>query len=939
MRRLWAFILMVLTLFLGVTFLSQPIIENSNISNEFENGSQAVYKISIDEDSSTTSNSDLKNDFDVKEQFQTRLEAANIRGASIDIIWPENQVDRVTEAEVKVTFSRKSSSELGLIRRVIEGNGDLTITTKNTSADEIMTGTDFFESSTPASIKYDDNNSPYIALKLKDSSVWTTMSDKAAAQEDSDEQKKLYIWRNFISEGKNADSWDKAFSTDEDVKDVISANKVLFILNTEDCYDSDNQEIKITTDYSWDVDSARSPWASSGTETAWTISTARAMVESLNATNYGYNVTYLYNSSFVEPVFGSQGIIYAIAGISVALGLLFILMIIKYGLAGVVSLVSNVVTIFLTIFISAFLGFEFSIASICALGVIGVLGAFINATYFDHVLSEFKKGRTVDKANKEGYKKAFNVVIDACALSFFTALFSFLIAKGLVKVLFGYVIIGSVLCFLLSNYLTKWMMYWLTTYAKNASPKLVFGYHVSKKDVFYDANAELSNVSDSNETEENEKIIKSSKKKLKIHSSLISAFSLAAVILLAVFGGIYGGQKMFNVSGDFSSSYVLSIMTTSDYYNDQNNGNVAVQIKNNDILVGYIKNVVIQNSLSSYTPLNREEKFTSVDEFMSTLNITFDNYTFNFVTIENDSESTDKEFNVIYADYKMPILTGEAKEARDDAIEKVIIPGIVGTNESLYTQSAAKSNIAKAENFKNETLKELYEPYAKISDCESGIVEYTLTWMSVVISLIGVFAFIYITLRYGIAAGLTEFILVTFAVLMGVVGLLITRVPFSSIAGCGIMAGALIASFLMLPYLSKNKDILKEVNLYRNAKFVVRQKSSKVAFLSSGWSIVVGLSGSLLVSCLATSFIGLNTLSVGLGMGIVTLATGLLMFLYVPYLFPFFRDHMSLSFITNRFTNTKDNISKKRKNRKVIVADPNEAKETVIPGINDYRNF
>lgn len=938
MRRLWAFLVMVVSLFLGVAFLSQPILDRANVSNEFDNGSQAVYKISIDENNAENSNKDLKKDFDIKKQFQTRLDTAGIRGASIDIAWPETTSDRATQAEVKVTFARKSSSELGLIRRIIEGNGALTISTKNTSKDEIKTGTAFFAEK-PAAVAYDSSNKPYITLALKDDKVWKDMTDLASKQSETEEQKKLYIWRNFIAEGNDADTWEKAFSTDATKKDVLTADKVLWVLNTDSDYDSTNNVIKISTDHKWDYENSRSPWSYSGDSLDWTISTARAMVEAINADDYGYNVTYLYSNSTVAPVFGNKALIIAIVGFTVAFVLMYIFMIVRYGMAGVISLVSNVVTLFLTIFIAAFLGFEFSIAAICGLTVISILGAFINATYFDHVLSEFKKGRSVDKANKEGYKKAFNIIFDASAITFFSALFSFLIAKGLVKVLFGFVVIGAVLSFLLTNYLTKWMMYWLTTYARSASPRIVFGYHLAKEKPLYDVKADNEFISLENK-ERDEKIHKKNKKTLTIVSSLVGCLSLASAVLLGVFGGIYGGEEMFNNSGDFSSNYVLSIATSANKYNDQTNGNREVEIANNSVLVDYLKDVVIKDALSTYTPLNSETKFTSVDEFLTKLDISFDDYTFNIISVTNDSSDTEKTFSMIYADYKMKPLTGDAFEARDDAVQKVIIPGIIGKNSnSLASQSASRTNIAKSENFTSKVLKERYVSSAYTATSESGIVTFSLTWMFVTVSLIGLFASIYFTLRYGIASGLVELIVVSFAVLLATAVLMVFKVPFSSFGANGMMAGALVISFLPLPYLSRNKDVLKEVSLYKTATLSQREKASKVALRSSLGSILVGSIGGLIMSIVGVGIVGIDAIPVALGMGIVVLSGAVLMFTYVPSLFPLLRDHLSLSFLNGVTSKIKDNINKRKKHKKVIVADPNEAKETVIPGINDYRNF
>lgn len=106
-----------------------------------------------------------------------RLNAAGVRGAEVTLMNPDDpsyssdypQIDSEGNTDgdnyqrLRVTLTQTSSSELENIKLLISSTGTLTVTD---AENHYHTGTDFFASSTPAEVKYDEGK-PYVLLHVK----------------------------------------------------------------------------------------------------------------------------------------------------------------------------------------------------------------------------------------------------------------------------------------------------------------------------------------------------------------------------------------------------------------------------------------------------------------------------------------------------------------------------------------------------------------------------------------------------------------------------------------------------------------------------------------------------------------------------------------------------------------------------------------------------
>lgn len=944
MRRIWAFFTLLFSVVLAVGLIGQPVLESADVSNEFSSGSVIQYGAELREDSGEVRLSDV----DVSGEVNERLDTAGIRGADVQVIWPDAE-EATDDATIRISFPSQSEDEVASLRRILEGSGDLTVTTKSATKETSMVGTDFFDQ-TVASVEYDESNAPYVALHVKSADVWNTMWDRAKADSgssdsdsssssDSDSSSsstsKLYIWRGFDFD---TDTYDKAFSDDKNVYDATVADKLLFQVSDSN-WDADSLTIKLSKDSTWDVTDSRVPWNGKGDSKSWDITSARAMVSSLNASNYDFDLTYQFTSTAVATL-GADVLTYLWVGFLVAFLVLALGLSLKFGVAGVLASVTDAVTVLLTLFIGTLLGFEISTAAFVGLAVTAILGALVSVNYFTRVYSELRKGRSVDKADKEGYHKSYLATVDICLSTLIISLFSFLIGRDLVKVTFGFILIGSVLAFLISNYLTKWLMYWLTTGWTKASARTVFGFTARDAKVaeplYVASDATAQPAAEEAATS---KIVLTKKAKANIGSwSAISCALLAACCLtLGITYATQGTDGMFNFAASYSQTYVLSFNTVGNSYT--NSAGEVVDFTDAESFSEYLKEEVIQPALPSFAPSDNEPQGTykTVDQFIDGTGITVDNLQFNMVDAQNDSGTDNSDFTVIYGIISMEDVSGAKAVTRDNGLA-IIEAGIERLSDATVNVSAA-SNISNSQNFTNTKLKERYASQIQTGNAEPTYRDHADVYLLIGLAALALFISFYAFVRFGVAAGITQLVVSVFGLCLGLAVFALFRLPFTIVCGYGLLGGAILSGLSLYPFYSKNRDLLREQHIYRTASYEKRVEASREAMRLTRPAIVVTAGAAAVFGLVGLGVYG-SAVAFGMGVGFAVTVVGSVLCgaSLVPVLFPVLRSKLSFKRWSAALAKMREQRAN-RKKRKVIVADPNESHETIIPGLNDYRNW
>ena len=136
MRRLLAYLIMMLTAIGAIVFNTQSVLEGMNDAMEFGRGTELVYAISkrdpANYDSTSYPNLSAEespnlNEINIAEKVMARLDLAGVRNADVQVV--EGTEDNVGY-ELRVTISPLSDTELSNVKDILSHTGSLTIGTR-----------------------------------------------------------------------------------------------------------------------------------------------------------------------------------------------------------------------------------------------------------------------------------------------------------------------------------------------------------------------------------------------------------------------------------------------------------------------------------------------------------------------------------------------------------------------------------------------------------------------------------------------------------------------------------------------------------------------------------------------------------------------------------------------------------------------------------------
>lgn len=421
MRRFFAFIIMAVSILSAVIFNTQAVMDSRLVSLEYGGGRELVYALTERENGAPIVAREIG------DNVLNRLDLAGIKNADVELDGKD---------QLRITFAAQTTTDYENARELIEAQGELTVCAAN---EECISASRFFKSQV-ASVYY-SGLAGFPGLNIKSKAVYDEIVAHAAESTEESLQTTVFIWENKTA----ADSYATAF--DESDPDEEMQKKIIATIDVAESYNESLNAFIIQSD-------------NEGRQ--FTTSSARAWVNARNSADYGCDIKYLYENK-VAPTLGADALNMTLLGVGISLILLAVLLALFYGISGLVAAVSIAGGLLIDILIFSFLGFEFSPAALLGVIVTLVLGVYISVSYFERVKDELSKGRSIAKANQEGYRKSFMGTLDVSALVFFISLFAFLIGKGTIKAFAGVTMIGALAIFIVTNFLNKWMMYWLTT--------------------------------------------------------------------------------------------------------------------------------------------------------------------------------------------------------------------------------------------------------------------------------------------------------------------------------------------------------------------------------------------------------------------------------------------------------------------------------------------
>lgn len=520
MRRIWAFICMVLSLVVMIVFNAQSIYEANNLSLEYNSSKEVVIQVDQREGGISLNRNDISN------KITSRLDLSGASNYQVEV--QINSSD-TSIGEVRVKLSSKNDEEYNNIVRILESNNNLTLT--NSNGDEISYTEVLGDSKNIMELDYDGIN-PKPKFVIGNITKYNEFIAKNDSITDETLKKNIYVWANKTEE----DTYDRAFGNEKEGIEAVSEvkNKIIATLSTDNYSKQENEDhgyFSVSTDEKGNN---------------FTISSARSYVNALNATDYGFNVKHLYEN-IVDPVLPSNSRSTLLIGYGVGLLLLIIGFCLAYSLSGLLASLSIATATMFVFLIANFVGFIFTPVTSLAVIFSIVTASFVLVYTFNRIQIEYIKGRSIEKCHYEGFRKSFKPNIAIGFVVFFTSLFTFFLGKGVIKSFSGYLVIGSILSTFVSYYLAKFISYWLFT-----SPL------INKNLSLLGIRKEENKLS--KKLESKTYVSYENKKKSKIVSC--SVFTLTCIVVLATFLGLYftkGANNIFNNSLDYKNAYRINV--------------------------------------------------------------------------------------------------------------------------------------------------------------------------------------------------------------------------------------------------------------------------------------------------------------------------------------------------------------------------------------------
>ena len=845
MRRFWAFMIMVVSLLVAVLFNVQAVVQSNNDSLEYQGGREAV--IQIDKRDSGTS----LNSGDISSRIMARLDLAGARDSKVEVV-----LESTDTAQVRISISPNNSSEFSNIMRVVKGNGPISF---STSDNYTVLGTSIYEDNDPMDLTY-KSSSPVPYFKVTKTAAWDDLASHAKdSSTDETLQKTIYVWQNKTEN----DTYEYAVG-DKKRDDV--ASKIIATLSTDDynSSDSNNCYVAVSKD-------------ESGND--FTIASARSYINARNGGDYGFDVLYLYDN-LITAIYPANSLTMMYVGLGISAVLMLLAMVILYGVSGIVAGLSITIGTLFEMMLSNFLGFEFAPITIAAIIASVILGIFISVNYFQKVKLEMRKGKSIDNANTEGYRKSFTITWQACGLVFFLALLAFLIGKSVIKSFAGVLIIGSVTDFIFVNYLNKWMTYWITTSSVFSKEGRTFG--LSDK---------LSPVEKKFATKDY--ISKDRLKKRNIGSTLtIAGICLLVLASTLTFGLLGGSNNIFENSNEYDQAYRVNVTYVLD------------------------RNITSDKTFSNFSGFEDYITGTTLDDQGAPYYIASDSFakseiisnTFNRVeTISGPSYLDSLETYTYYISFEVAkpasVTAKEALNAKVDAI-RADFDGGTKLYSMSYPDSTASTTTGTIVN--------------------SGNVSHNNFWMYLVLGLTAVFAACFALIVYGLYASLTVLGIesMVFGTTIGILSA--THIAFNSSSMFGILAGLIITAVTLIPVFARVRELKKDTkikhpDLDMKAGFINQalKDTSTATFITQASFLAVGL---IIMAC---------SYSTEIGFGLMIAISAISSFVYTC----FFAGSFYLT--SSKLAIKSPKKLAKLAARKPLVVNKNEPHETIIPGIND----
>lgn len=462
MRRLIAFIALSLSLLALVLFHVQGEVESLNWSQEYDKGTEVVYRINVPGAEEATVDIDR-----VIKVMGDRLEAAGATNYTLESA--ANTADK--DYEVRITLGSRNTYDIDNILNSTSASGEFSVfTTDGTSAalDAIKRGT--------AEVLYNEDHEAYIRVE-------TTKEVETVANQAKEEtgDSLLVLWQNKTDDFDYTDLADADYIcsanqlTSEQLKD-----RVLAVINigTEESEDSDTSSIDNST-FGYDEDDeayyltfkAYGYAQNAESSASFTANSAHSMERILNSELLDYDITEVYRTT-ARADYGTNATVYMSVACAAAILILCIFLLCTYGLMAVAGCIGIALTVYFDLALMNLFALIVTPVTILSVAVTLAAGATVLALYYKRTKEEAYRGRALGKASNEGFRRTISTAIDATVVTFALGIVLALISREGIKIFSIFFVFSSVFSFLFIFLLTKFLNNFLLNSKCASNPKL-----------------------------------------------------------------------------------------------------------------------------------------------------------------------------------------------------------------------------------------------------------------------------------------------------------------------------------------------------------------------------------------------------------------------------------------------------------------------------------
>ncbi len=379
MRRLFAFLIMALTL-LAIAMINLPsIVGNMNQGIEFKGGFEILYQV-LDSDG---------NEYSSSEKASAVSAASDVIVNRIDIAGVKNPlITAEGDDMVRVTIASKNERETVAIRDLITSNAEITF--RDVDDNLLATAEELLSDRNGAVLDYQEGQ-PVVKLSIKNSALFAQITSQISSKTDGNNR--VVIWLGF-------QEW---------YNDDHSANDDGF---TGDSYQTINENPTAAKKLVSDATVSQTFYSDVIITGSFDQETAANMANKIRAGSINFTLEELSVSS-IGASYGSTAFNQSLIAGVVGLAAVSLFMIYFYGLAGVASAISLIVYVIISLVAFNWMKGEYGPDTIAATVI--AIGMAVDASIisFERTKDELYKGRSLRKAFNDGNEKSLSTIMDA----------------------------------------------------------------------------------------------------------------------------------------------------------------------------------------------------------------------------------------------------------------------------------------------------------------------------------------------------------------------------------------------------------------------------------------------------------------------------------------------------------------------------------------------